>query len=301
MPAGFGRVKQDAGSLPWQERAFSPGRSVIFPVNYSLDSSWTRNKSAKDFCYKILIYDDPTAFPLTVNPLIGRTIRDIRAILVDSGKLLADKIKAEKKRQRALDAMEKLRGSGNGGLVEALLEERGRERTDSHESTSTPRVFSGAERQRALNAIEKLRGSGDGELMEALLEERGDITLLPERDIGARLDELRHLEAGWFDGKGVALAGTRLDWLAHQFDALYAKELELPFLYPTLEGGVQAEWSIGDQEITLEMDLAKQTAEWHRLDIVSEKDEFRELNLNEVDDWFWINARIGLFQKAVAA
>nr|VFJ60864.1 MAG: hypothetical protein BECKDK2373B_GA0170837_10967 [Candidatus Kentron sp. DK] len=172
MSAGFGRVKQDAGGLPWQERGFPQDRSVVSPINYSPSLSWSRNKIAKNFPFNELICDDSSAFRPNFDPLADE-IRKDQAFLVDSRKALEDAGKAEAKRRRAINAMEKLRGSGNGGLVEALLEERGRERTDSHESASTPRVFSGAERQRAIDAMEKLRGSGNGGLVEALLELRG--------------------------------------------------------------------------------------------------------------------------------
>ena len=54
----------------------------------------------------------------------------------------------------------------------------------------------------------------------------------------SRLNELRTLEDGWLDGKGVAPSSTGLDWLEQRFVSNYSEELPSPFLYPTAEGGV---------------------------------------------------------------
>nr|VFK19365.1 MAG: hypothetical protein BECKLPF1236A_GA0070988_102222 [Candidatus Kentron sp. LPFa]VFK32925.1 MAG: hypothetical protein BECKLPF1236C_GA0070990_101862 [Candidatus Kentron sp. LPFa] len=173
MSAGFGKLKQNAESLSWQERAFSQDDSVVLPIDYPPNSSQTWTKIAESFFPNELRRDDFTAFHPNIDPLAEKIRSDIPPKLVEDIKSLLETMRAKEKRRRALNAMEKLRGSGNGGLVEALLEERGRERIGHREPASAPRVFSGAERQRAIESMEKLRGSGNGGLMEALLELRG--------------------------------------------------------------------------------------------------------------------------------
>ena len=95
-------------------------------------------------------------------------------------------------------------------------------------------------------------------------------------DIPSQLSDMKRLDDGWADGMqpaaqwgdgyGKAPVHHELDWLAAQFASRYDSELPRPYLYSTPEGGVQAEWPIGSNEASLEIDLATHTAEWYCLD-----------------------------------
>lgn len=125
------------------------------------------------------------------------------------------------------------------------------------------------------------------------LEAVEHLSLLDTNDVPARLEELKALQDGWLDGKkGVAPSKSGLDWLANLFQLNYADELPLPYLYPTAEGGVQAEWSLGGAEITLEINLEKHLGEWHALEMTTEKEEIKNLRLDERPDWQWLATEI---------
>ncbi len=111
------------------------------------------------------------------------------------------------------------------------------------------------------------------------------MTLQDPLDIRACLDEFRCLKDGWLDGRGLAPAPDGLDWLGDGFDRHFAADLPLPYLYPTPEGGVQAEWTIGDRDITLAFDLQARTAEWHCLRLGSKDAEVLELDFRTADAW----------------
>jgi hypothetical protein len=110
--------------------------------------------------------------------------------------------------------------------------------------------------------------------------------------MAARLDEFRGLKQGWLNGKGHFLNPAGLDWLTRQLETVYPEELSPPYLYPTAEGGVQAEWTIGKEEISLEINLLNHTAEWHQLNLINSAEDFRCLNLNNEEDWKWIFKQI---------
>jgi len=110
--------------------------------------------------------------------------------------------------------------------------------------------------------------------------------------VPARLDELRSLQDGWLDGKGIAPNLEGLDWLADSFDARYPEDLPLPFVYPTAEGGVRAEWSVQPYEMSLEIDLSNKTGEWHELKMDTDVEDTRSLNLKTEQDWNWLTDRI---------
>lgn len=114
------------------------------------------------------------------------------------------------------------------------------------------------------------------------------ISILDALDVPARLDEFRGLQDGWLDGRGRAPAHNGLDWLSQAFEQNYPYDLSLPYLYPTAEGGVQAEWSLGSQEISLEIDLLQHTGEWHNLNMTTHADEMEVLNLDDPEEWEWL-------------
>ncbi len=118
------------------------------------------------------------------------------------------------------------------------------------------------------------------------------LSILDALDVGVQIDELRLLEDGWLDGEGLAPPSDGLDWLYSAFDRHYPDEVPLPHLYPTEGGGVQAEWSLGPNEVTFDIDLATHVGEWHVLDTESDVDSQRTLNCDNNDDWTWLVAEI---------
>lgn len=118
----------------------------------------------------------------------------------------------------------------------------------------------------------------------------------------AQLDSMRHLEDGWADGisyipnKGKcetkAPSQTGLDWLAGALNSRYPEDLPKPYLYPTPEGGVQAEWTLGNNEIVFEIDIDSHSAYWLWFNRTSDDDDERELDLDDAKVWEWLVAEI---------
>lgn len=104
-----------------------------------------------------------------------------------------------------------------------------------------------------------------------------------------RLEELANLKDGWLDGKGKAPAPEKLQRLAVLFEANFNANLSLPHLYPTPDGGIQAEWSLGDWEASLEINLDTQTGEYQALNITTRKTHEYNLALNTVEGWKSLN------------
>lgn len=74
-----------------------------------------------------------------------------------------------------------------------------------------------------------------------------------------RLNELAQLEDGWFDGEGLAPLAEAMTWLEDAWRA-HAAHLPMPYIYPTLEGGLSLEWDKPADGLTLELDLATKQA-----------------------------------------
>ena len=119
-----------------------------------------------------------------------------------------------------------------------------------------------------------------------------DVSLLDPLDIAARLDELRLLKDGWLEGGGRALSHKGLDWLSRSFNQHYPEDLPLPYLFPTEEGDVEAEWRLGQKEVSLEIELDNHFGEWHTLDMETNAVSERTLNVNDASNWKWLVEQI---------
>ena len=137
--------------------------------------------------------------------------------------------------------------------------------------------------------------------LEKLTEPLEDGALLPDPGfllrgrplaIGRQIDELKLLEEGWLDGEGRAPSPEGLSWLLDVFDRRYPADAPLPYLYPTVTGGVQAEWPLGSREASLEVDVDSHSAEWHVLDLQSNEAQERTLNCDSDEDWKWLIGQI---------
>ena len=133
------------------------------------------------------------------------------------------------------------------------------------------------------------------------IESIEQFTLLDKLDIGVRLDELALLNTGWMDGKGIAPDKDGLKWLEDMFNSYYNSDaLPFPRLFPTAEGGIQAEWSLSDWEVSLEIDLTTKQAEYQAVNIKTGEEDNLSYNLTLPESWGAINKDILVFSEVVA-
>ena len=58
------------------------------------------------------------------------------------------------------------------------------------------------------------------------------------------------------DGKGKAPGKQEFEWLGNTFETNFSPYLPLPYMYPTPEGGIMAEWTINKiREISLDVSI----------------------------------------------
>lgn len=118
------------------------------------------------------------------------------------------------------------------------------------------------------------------------------VSLLDPNDIAARLDEFRSLKPGWFDGEGLSPVPEGLDWLNRAFEAHYPDDLPLPYLYPTVEGNVRAEWSLPPYEVSLDILIVDRGGVWHSLNLDDDREMVKDLDLEDRADWDWLSKNL---------
>ena len=108
----------------------------------------------------------------------------------------------------------------------------------------------------------------------------------------AQLDELRRLRDGWLDGDGIAPSGAGLDWLSERLTQRYPPAAPVPYIYPTPDGGIPAEWTLGRREISLCIDLSTPAAAWFSVDLNTDAVSERALSLDDAAAWAWLGSEL---------
>jgi len=243
---------------------------------------------------------------LTYFDKIGRSLRDGEAIEFTTPQRQAPAKLTKETRRRLILASDKVKELTEDTTVRGTVPE-----ADQDDMTFEVQLFDG----RKVNApiatqhldtiLEAFNGYKDGArvLLQGVgkfnrhdrllgFESIEHVSILDALDISARLDELRPLKNGWLEGRGLAPSPDGLDWLSLAFAQHYPEDLSLPFLYPTEGGGVRAEWSLEPHEASLDINLATHAAEWHVLNMETDTEDSKSLNLNEADDWKWLVEKI---------
>ena len=104
-------------------------------------------------------------------------------------------------------------------------------------------------------------------------------------NIFVQIESMRSLEDGWLDGEGKAPPHESLEWFARTFDNHWVEPLPLPCIYPTFEGGIQAEWMIGRCAISLEVEFPSKKAYYHHIHLDTKEDFEADLDLSNSECW----------------
>jgi hypothetical protein len=152
----------------------------------------------------------------------------------------------------------------------------------------TPLFFDVAVRHLAENDHVRLRGTGLFDASGALQRVTNTLDLI---DVGAneavsgcptsvneQIKSLAALEDGWFDQTATKYDETQLAWLESLISAVVSVfSIPTPYIYPTPEGVIRAEWSVPNTEVIATIDVATRGA---RVVAVRDVDEVMEESLD---------------------
>jgi len=143
-------------------------------------------------------------------------------------------------------------------------------------------------------AVASFNGTAKYNHMHKLLEfnQIKHISILNPLNVELQIDDLKNLKDGWLNGEGLTLNHDDLNWLSQAFTENYFGDLPLPYLYPTVEGEVQAEWHLQPWDASVEINMEKHVGLWYLLNLETEKEEERELDLDDRECWEWLAGRL---------
>ncbi|MCL2282772.1 MAG: hypothetical protein FWC26_05590 [Fibromonadales bacterium] len=111
-------------------------------------------------------------------------------------------------------------------------------------------------------------------------------------DIESQLNSIAKLKEGWFDGKGSAFNHDELKRLSDKFEQNFSSDIDLPYLYPTPDDSIRAEWTFKKYEVSLEIEIPSLNAYYHQLNIDTNEDVDAELELDKIDGWNELNGKL---------
>lgn len=124
------------------------------------------------------------------------------------------------------------------------------------------------------------------------LDEISLLERIDEHTPQVQLAKLRVLQDGWLDGLGKAPLPTTLDRISAWFDAHLSEDSPPPRVYPTPEGGIEAEWLIGRLDISIEFDPVDGRVEWHALNLDSNAVDERSYRFTDASDMYSLGAKL---------
>lgn len=102
--------------------------------------------------------------------------------------------------------------------------------------------------------------------------------------ITVQLESLARLPKGWCEGDGDVYPAEPLNWAGTVLQAIVDVGTPLPYVYPTPEGHVRAEWSFVDAEVSLDIDLVGRRGAGFGLQLRSRADREQTFSLETADD-----------------
>ena len=124
------------------------------------------------------------------------------------------------------------------------------------------------------------------------IESGAEVSQAGRLNMADQLGCMREMEDGWLGGAGKAPTHEGLTKLGDLYAMHFSCALSQPYLYPTPEGGVRAEWTFGSNEVSLNIDLETLSGNWHTVDLATREDEENTLDLTEPSSWQWLSTRI---------
>lgn len=140
-----------------------------------------------------------------------------------------------------------------------------------------------------------LKGTGIYNFSDRLLriEEIESMDILDSYDVALRINYLSKIPNNWYNEHSKAPQKNLLFSFNEIFNSYYSSHLQLPAIFPTVEGNIQLEWKKNNKNILLDIDLTTLTSKFFYYNDNDDSDEHEEtINLKMKEGWSSLNSLI---------
>ena len=90
----------------------------------------------------------------------------------------------------------------------------------------------------------------------------------------------------------MSLDKNGIEWLSDKLDSNFNIEEIETYIFPTLDGNTQFEWSSDNWEVSLKVDLKERKGTIHKLNLRDDSDFEKSLDLNLEVSWVQLNKEL---------
>ncbi len=145
-----------------------------------------------------------------------------------------------------------------------------------------------------INTCVSIKGKGVFNKQNKLIkiESINAMDILDPLDINLQINKLLKIEDNWHGPDSLSPSKIKLKEFSEIFSHKYNDTNPLPAVYPTFDGNIQLEWTINNNEVSLEINLTTLQSEISILDTISDKFIEKSFDLNIDEDWSVLNKYI---------
>jgi hypothetical protein len=139
-----------------------------------------------------------------------------------------------------------------------------------------------------------IKGEGKYDIKGRLqvIDKVTEVILIDPFDVHSRIDELFVIKDGWLDGEGKAPNKEGLTQLLNLYDQFAPKTFIKPAIFPRPDGNIQFEWSSGEYEIDIVIDLKTFQSKLHSLNFETDEEVAKNIDLSTQMGWKSLNLLI---------
>ncbi|MBP9193626.1 MAG: hypothetical protein KBF57_03025 [Saprospiraceae bacterium] len=119
-----------------------------------------------------------------------------------------------------------------------------------------------------------------------------NVEFLDQKDVPSRLEKLAQLKQGWLNADSPALDSSGLKKFEHLFEMFYPIDIDLPYIFPTPDGNIIAEWNNETFSISLEINLQNFTGRFQSVNLINHNTIDQTIVMDTLDGWTQLNTEL---------
>ncbi len=123
-----------------------------------------------------------------------------------------------------------------------------------------------------------------------------NLDVLDPLDVSLRINNLLKLENNWYEGQGKSLNSNDLNKFGDLFNLYFDNKLQLPAIFPKIDGNIQLEWKNDIKNIIITVELNTLKSDFFYYNDKDDQDEYEsQIVLENKENWDSLNKLIEMY------